>query len=265
MTVTDETTQQSAPAATLESPAVDISEESGVVPVKRQPDSITEIEGSGVVPVKRQPASVPVTEESVVPVKRQPDFISATKESGLAPIKWQPNSIQAIEESYIMPVWLNVYDIDAFTGRLNTALLRDANLGAFHCGVQVLGGELFFAWGETEHTGIIWTEPRSHQVHVYRESISMGESPLSEAEIRTVIAHAMDAWPANSYHPLTRNCVTFAEELIKTLQVPEPCPSWIRGAVDAGNVPWLKPVADCGWSWVKWWCTTTPPQDQQQA
>jgi len=161
-------------------------------------------------------------------------------------------------------VWLNVYDIDAFTGRLNTAFLRDANLGAFHCGVQVLGEELFFAWGETDSTGIVWTEPRSHQVHVYRESISMGESPLSEPEIREVIANAMDAWPANSYHPITRNCVTFAEELIKRLQAPEPCPPWIRGAADAGNAPLLKPIADCGWNWVKWWCTTTPEGSQQE-
>merc|ERR1719189_3489471 len=143
----------------------------------------------------------------------------ATLESPVTDInedaRGQLESIQAVQEIGNVPVkrrrrhevWLNVYDIDAFTGRLNTSFLRDANLGAFHCGVQVLGEELFFAWGETDNTGIVWTEPRSHQVHVYRESISMGESPLSEPEIREVIAHAMDAWPANSYHPITRNCV----------------------------------------------------------
>jgi len=162
-------------------------------------------------------------------------------------------------------VWLNVYDIDEFVGRLNTSCLLDANLGAFHCGVQLLGDELFFAWGETDSTGIIRTEPRSHSVHVYRESISMGESPLSEREIRAVISHCVGAWPANSYHPITRNCVTFAEELIQRLQVPEPCPPWIRGAADAGNVPCLLPVADCSWSWVKWWCSTEPASEQQQA
>mmetsp|Transcript_27733 Transcript_27733/g.54437 ORF Transcript_27733/g.54437 Transcript_27733/m.54437 type:complete len:221 (+) Transcript_27733:58-720(+) len=198
----------------------------------------------------------------------------ATLESPVTDInedaRGQLESIQAVQEIGNVPVkrrrrhevWLNVYDIDAFTGRLNTSFLRDANLGAFHCGVQVLGEELFFAWGETDHTGIVWTEPRSHQVHVYRESISMGECPLSEPEIREVIANAMDAWPANSYHPLTRNCVTFAEELIERLQAPEPCPPWIRGAADAGNVPWLRPIADCGWNWVKWWCSTSPQAAQ---
>jgi len=161
-------------------------------------------------------------------------------------------------------VWLHVYDIDAIAARLNEAVLKSLNLGVFHCGVEVLGDEWFFAWGETDVTGIIWNEPRSHHVHVYRESVCMGETPLSEAEIRGVIAHAMDSWPANSYHPLTRNCVSFAEELVGSLRVTEPFPPWVRGVVDAGNSPLLFPIADWGWQWVKWWCSTEQQQQQQQ-
>merc|ERR1719447_1908742 len=98
------------------------------------------------------------------------------------------------------------------TSRLND-LLAPLRLGAFHCGVEVLGDEWFFAWGETDLSGVVWNEPRQHQVHIYRQTVNMGESELSEGEIHDVIRDAMDNWIANGYHPITRNCVTFAEEL----------------------------------------------------
>mmetsp|Transcript_34327 Transcript_34327/g.106576 ORF Transcript_34327/g.106576 Transcript_34327/m.106576 type:complete len:192 (-) Transcript_34327:59-634(-) len=162
-------------------------------------------------------------------------------------------------------VWLHVYDIDPVTARLNQAVLKSINLGAFHCGVEVLGDEWFFAWGESDATGIIWNEPRLHQVHIYRESVCMGETPLSNDEIRDVVATAMDNWPANSYHPIHRNCITFAEELVQSLRVAEPFPAWVRGAVDAGKSPLLAPVADWGWQWIKWWCSTTPEAETRHA
>uniref|UniRef100_A0A7S0BCF3 PPPDE domain-containing protein n=1 Tax=Pyrodinium bahamense TaxID=73915 RepID=A0A7S0BCF3_9DINO len=159
-------------------------------------------------------------------------------------------------------VWLHVYDIDSVTARINDGFLRALNMGAFHCGVEVLGDEWFFAWGETEDTGITWNKPRLHQVHVYKESVYMGESTLSEVEIRRVLAAAMENWPGNSYHPLTRNCISFAEELVASLGAPESFPVWVRGAVDAGNSPLLFPIADWGWQWVKWWCTSSSEEGQ---
>mmetsp|Transcript_11958 Transcript_11958/g.24778 ORF Transcript_11958/g.24778 Transcript_11958/m.24778 type:complete len:188 (+) Transcript_11958:123-686(+) len=155
-------------------------------------------------------------------------------------------------------VWLHIYDIDPVTARLNEAVLRTLNLGAFHCGIEVLGDEWFFAWGESDSPGVTWNEPRLHQVHIYRESLCMGETPLSEVEIRDAIAAAMDNWPARSYHPIKRNCITFAEELAGSLRVSEPFPVWVRGAVDAGKSPLLFPIADWGWRWIKWWCQTSP-------
>lgn len=160
-------------------------------------------------------------------------------------------------------MWLHIYDIDPVTARLNEAVLRSLNLGAFHCGVEVLGDEWFFAWGESDLTGITWNEPRLHQVHIYRESMFMGESPLCEAEIRDVLACAMDNWPASSYHPIQRNCITFAEELVGLLRVAEPFPLWVRGAVDAGKSPLLFPLADWSWQWMKWWCRTPPEAEPQ--
>lgn len=183
------------------------------------------------------------------------------------PIQWSPSpSLQSTEPGLPVVrasggrkprrhrVWLNVYDIDAATTHLNEHLLK-LNLGAFHCGVEVLGDEWFFAWGESDYTGVMWTEPRSHRVHVYRESLCMGESGLSEQDIRNVLGDIMDEWLASSYHPITRNCVSFAEALVTALKVPEPFPPWVRGAMDAGKSPMVLPLGDCAWTWVRWYCS----------
>lgn len=151
-------------------------------------------------------------------------------------------------------VWLHVYDLDTVTQRLNQYVLKAVSLGAFHVGVEILGEEWFFAWGDTDHSGVVWNTPRSHQVHIYRESLCMGDSPLSEDEIEQVICTVMDDWPGNSYHPISRNCITFAEELVRLLQVPEPFPAWVRGVADAGRSAILFPIADFGWQWIKWYC-----------
>lgn len=162
-------------------------------------------------------------------------------------------------------VWLHIYDLDPVTARLNEYLLRSAGLGAFHCGVEILYDEWFFAWGESSASGVLCNEPRGHQVHIYRESLNMGQCPLTEDEIKTMIGIAMDEWPANSYHPITRNCAHFAEALCGKLQVPEPFPEWVKGAADAGKNPVLFPVADFGWRWVKWWCTEGTEEGTQAA
>jgi len=78
-------------------------------------------------------------------------------------------------------VWLHIYDLNPLVAKINDYALRAVGMGAFHCGVEVLGHEWFFAWGDSssESTGVLFTEPKSHQVHVYKESIDMGISPLT--------------------------------------------------------------------------------------
>lgn len=157
-------------------------------------------------------------------------------------------------------VLLHVYDLDSWTQRLNEMFLKGIALGAFHCGLEVLGDEWYFAFGETSDTGVVWSVPRKHPVHLYRETISMGESPLTENEIRSVIMDQMVKWPEDSYHPIMRNCATFAQCLAAELQAPEPFPDWVRGAADAGKSVVLFPIADYGWEWLKWW-NKSPPED----
>eukprot|EP00931_Biecheleriopsis_adriatica_P120606 TRINITY_DN95732_c0_g1_i1.p1 TRINITY_DN95732_c0_g1~~TRINITY_DN95732_c0_g1_i1.p1 ORF type:complete len:246 (-),score=30.93 TRINITY_DN95732_c0_g1_i1:64-801(-) len=150
-------------------------------------------------------------------------------------------------------VWVHVYDIDTVTAKMNRAMLRDWGVGAFHAGVEVLGDEWFFHFGNHSDSGVVWMEPRGHQVHIYSESVCLGESALSEDEIREVIADFMEMWPANTYHPVKRNCIDFAEALIEALQCPQAFPAWIRGLPDAAKSPAILPIADYTWDWVKWW------------
>merc|ERR1719384_534870 len=75
-------------------------------------------------------------------------------------------------------VYLNVYDYNWATSYLNMAL-RQYNLGMHHCGLEVLGEELFFAGAaDTIATGVhLMPEPRKHPTHVFQTAICLGETP----------------------------------------------------------------------------------------
>eukprot|EP00440_Ansanella_granifera_P042698 gb/GFBE01046294.1/.p1 GENE.gb/GFBE01046294.1/~~gb/GFBE01046294.1/.p1 ORF type:complete len:199 (+),score=40.10 gb/GFBE01046294.1/:1-597(+) len=149
-------------------------------------------------------------------------------------------------------LWLHVYDLDATTANLNDWGLKSASLGLFHCGVEVLGQEYFFGWGETELSGIRTNRPRQHAVHSYRESIFMGKSPFSEEEIDRVVEETWSSWPELDYHPIRKNCTFFAEAFLKQLGASEPFPAWAHGAAEYGKAEFLRPVMDWGWEWAKY-------------
>lgn len=116
---------------------------------------------------------------------------------------------------------------------LNHWQSKESGLGAFHCGVEVLGVEWSFQamidCETDEMTGVMCHTPKSHPRHVYRESIWLGGSPLCANEICNVLARLERDWPARSYHFLTHNCTDFAEALSKCLNVPHPFPTWAHG------------------------------------
>jgi len=163
-------------------------------------------------------------------------------------------------------VWVHVYDMGPVTGRLNQFVLRGANLGAFHVGVEVLGEEWSFqgfhdAWDDDTLCGVLRNPPRNHPDYLYRESVCLGMTPLDEDGVDAVVDKMMEEWPANTYHIVSRNCVTFAEELTKALSVPEEFPAWVRGAIDAAKAPGIFAIADYGWEWFKWYCKRQCEQD----
>lgn len=154
-------------------------------------------------------------------------------------------------------VWLHVYDLGPVTSRLNELVLRGANLGAFHAGVEVLSAEWSFmgfydAWDDYELSGVVQNAPRLHPSYIFRESIFMGVSAHSERDIEAIILEMCERWRANSYHWVSRNCIDFAEEFSGAVGASHPFPAWLRGAIDLGKTPAVFAVADLGWTWFKW-------------
>jgi len=130
-------------------------------------------------------------------------------------------------------VWLHVYDLGPISQWMNSLSAKESNLGAFHCGVEVLGVEWSFQamidCETDEMTGVMCHTPKSHARHVYKESIFLGESNLSANEICNVLARLERDWPARSYHFLSHNCTDFAEALAVSLSVPTRFPRWAHG------------------------------------
>lgn len=122
------------------------------------------------------------------------------------------------------PVTLNVYDLG--TGGKMQALnsvLSNIGTGAFHCGVEVYGREFSFQY-ISKGTGMFECQPKQCSQHTFRESVDMGTTLLSEAEVCELIHHMRKEWPGKSYVLLTRNCCHSCEEICLRLGV--------------GSIPW---------------------------
>mmetsp|Transcript_57322 Transcript_57322/g.153512 ORF Transcript_57322/g.153512 Transcript_57322/m.153512 type:complete len:254 (-) Transcript_57322:51-812(-) len=121
-------------------------------------------------------------------------------------------------------VFLNVYDLNEDWVRANR-LFRD-NLkigGAFHTGVEVHGQE--WSYGQE---GVSSVQPRAHEVHIYRQSIDMGLTGKSPAEVLELIERkVMPYWDGGEYDLLHRNCCSFADFLCRRL-VDKRIPAWVN-------------------------------------
>lgn len=130
---------------------------------------------------------------------------------------------------------VHVYDLGPLTKwTLNCWATDESHIGAFHCGVEVMGLEFSFQAvpGSKEGadvSGLTWHEPKSHPRHIYRESISLGLSPLGAFEISELLEGLERRWLARSYNCFSCNCTDFAAILVAGLKVPEPFPAWIHG------------------------------------
>lgn len=123
-------------------------------------------------------------------------------------------------------VFLHVYDLDSVTAKINVVTRHMAQSGVFHVGVQVYNDEWCFGQHDDYVTGVTCTKPKGHLFHVYRESVYMGETDLSRAEVWLLLERLKPEWPGNSYHLFQRNCITFADVLCHELGVKR-VPEWV--------------------------------------
>eukprot|EP00913_Durusdinium_trenchii_P027248 g25564.t1 len=81
-------------------------------------------------------------------------------------------------------VFLNVYDLAPATSGLNSLLCNTMvkTFGAFHAAIEVYGTEWgFYRQPEPEVCGVCRSRrPRHHPVHVYRQSVNLGQTELTE-------------------------------------------------------------------------------------
>mmetsp|Transcript_36369 Transcript_36369/g.93774 ORF Transcript_36369/g.93774 Transcript_36369/m.93774 type:complete len:233 (-) Transcript_36369:215-913(-) len=133
-----------------------------------------------------------------------------------------------------VPVLVHIYDLGTSgEGQALNTVLRLLGTGAFHCGVEVYGKEWSFRGRRTAGTGVFCTRPRNCEGHTYSETVTMGETMMSEADIKKLLAILEREWPGSSYQTLRQNCCHFSTKFCKLLGVGE-LPSWVTNLAASG-------------------------------
>jgi hypothetical protein len=167
-------------------------------------------------------------------------------------------------------VWLHIYHCDPYTGFLNRHLLKNAEIGIYHAGVEVYGEEWSFqyfedTWNDPSVSGLIRCMPKRMTDYEYQESINLGPTPLSEEDVDQILLALHYEWPACSYHLTHNNCLTFAEHFAKKLQVPNDFPAWLKGILEASRQSQsVDAIVDYSWSWVKWYMIRKHQQVEEE-
>eukprot|EP00419_Tripos_fusus_P000534 CAMPEP_0172680336 /NCGR_PEP_ID=MMETSP1074-20121228/16701_1 /TAXON_ID=2916 /ORGANISM="Ceratium fusus, Strain PA161109" /LENGTH=271 /DNA_ID=CAMNT_0013498655 /DNA_START=87 /DNA_END=902 /DNA_ORIENTATION=- len=135
-------------------------------------------------------------------------------------------------------VYLNVYDLKSSLTKANR-VLKYVGTGIFHAGVEVYGVEYSYGGSdesdsEDEGSGLFENEePRQHPVHVFKQSVPMGETRLTQDEVTDLLEELADQWLAQEYDVLNHNCTDFSAECCKRLGV-GPFPGWVKSAAGLG-------------------------------
>lgn len=143
------------------------------------------------------------------------------------------------------PIILNVYE----PSKPQTAM---PGFGIYHTGIEISGVEYCFAGGAEAGagTGVQSQQPRATPAGSdwkFKESIELGSVAIHYHEFERVLQELKDAFPANTYDLIHRNCNHFTTTVAKRLNVHGKYPGWINRAASWGAVftappPGLKPI-----------------------
>lgn len=121
------------------------------------------------------------------------------------------------------PVIVNVYDLSS-----QNSWSYWCGVGIFHAGVEVYGIEYAYGGHEYDYSGVFATKPRDAPGPVvFRESIPVGDTTLSQAEVQQLVQQMGLQYKGNTYHLLQCNCNHFASDLCQRLSG-RPAPGWIN-------------------------------------
>ncbi|XP_017064889.1 deubiquitinase DESI2 [Drosophila eugracilis] len=144
------------------------------------------------------------------------------------------------------PVVLNVYDL-VQTNDYTIAL----GLGFFHTGVELYGREYGFGGHEFPMSGIFHIQPCNGQAEIgeqfhFRESILLGYTHFSNADVDRIVDQLGMQFPGNSYHLTQKNCNHFSNTLAHIV-CGRKIPSWVnRLAYLVTCVPFLERCMPAG-------------------
>lgn len=112
--------------------------------------------------------------------------------------------------------------------------------GIYHTGIEVNGVEYCFAGApEASGTGVQSQVPRATPEGgqwKFMQTIELGFVTLSSSEFEKILNEMRDAFPANTYDLIHRNCNHFSKTVAKRLGVEKNYPSWINRAASWGSV-----------------------------
>mmetsp|Transcript_94289 Transcript_94289/g.147363 ORF Transcript_94289/g.147363 Transcript_94289/m.147363 type:complete len:310 (+) Transcript_94289:33-962(+) len=130
-------------------------------------------------------------------------------------------------------VTLHIYDVGTNTkvGKVNE-YLEAMGTGAFHGAVEVNGVEWSYGYSP-DGTGVFRCPPKGCTAHHYRESLSMGQTKLSKAEVDALVQELKGDWPGFQYDLLRHNCVIFSKTFVDKLGC-GPVPGWVTNLAGAG-------------------------------
>jgi len=86
-----------------------------------------------------------------------------------------------------------------------------------------------------DNTGVFCCEPKKCSSHKYRESVAMGETKMSKAEVDKLILELKATWPGFEYDLLRHNCVIFSSFFCEQLGVGA-IPDWVKNLCGTGEV-----------------------------
>lgn len=128
-----------------------------------------------------------------------------------------------------MKVFVNVYDLHH-----TNDYSYYVGIGIFHSGVEIGDKEYSFGGHEFSYTGVFDITPRTAYGAKFRETHYLGDLHITPRELQRVIDELSDEFPGNSYHPLTRNCNTFSNELCMRL-LKTGIPSYVNRLANVGS------------------------------
>lgn len=129
-------------------------------------------------------------------------------------------------------VKLNIYDVshESSIQNLNVFLAHPLSPfkfgGVFHAGVEIGGEEWSFGYAPSG-SGLHCSLPREHPQHNFRETLELGPTTMTKAEVAALLETMLDEYPGSSYHLIRCNCNHFASDFLKRLGVGE-LPAWVE-------------------------------------